>query len=112
MTPMFLPHSALDTLTEYLPALTSSEAHGGTMLCALRDRALAEGAQVLLLVWPTFEWVMLAIEVPPDVTIKDAAQLIPNLMANPNALAQMQQNAREGRHLHWLHLLRPAMTTH
>ena len=47
-----------------------------------------------------------------EMLIEDAAQLIPNLMANPEALAQMQRNARQGQHLSWLQLQRPAVTTH
>ncbi|MCY1543641.1 hypothetical protein D9M68_794670 [compost metagenome] len=69
---------------------------GRHRLRALRDRAIAEGAHVLLLLWSSLEWVLLAIEVPADVVIEDAAQLIPNLMANPEALAQMQLNAARG----------------
>ncbi|MNR52665.1 hypothetical protein D3C85_1725470 [compost metagenome] len=79
---------------------------------ALRDRAVADGAHVMLVVWLSLEWVLLAVEVPPGVVIEDAAQLIPNLLANPEALAQMQHRAREGQHLQWLQLLRPANTTH
>ncbi|MNZ23760.1 hypothetical protein D3C78_408850 [compost metagenome] len=113
MTPIFLPHTALDAMGEVGAALLPEAAQQGRMnLRALRDRALAKGAQVLLLVWPTLEWVLLAVEPPADVVIEDAAQLIPNLMANPDALAQMQQNARQGQHLTWLQLLRPASAAH
>ncbi len=108
MMPAFLPHTVLDTLASLPPAA----ARGRENLRTLRDRAIAEGAHVLLVIWPPFDWVMLAVEVPPGVVIDDAAQLIPNLMANPEALAQMQHNARQGQHLQWLELLRPATTTH
>jgi hypothetical protein len=103
MTPMFLPHTTLDTEG----ALGPAEAKGRMRLRALRDMALAKGAHVLLLVWPTLEWSMLAIETPPGVVINDTLQLIPSLLANPDALGQMQQSAREGEHLSWMQLLRP-----
>lgn len=113
MTPIFLPHTALDAVDEVDAVLLPEAAQQGReRLRALRDRAIAEGAHVLLLLWPTLEWVLLAVEAPADVVIEDAAQLIPNLMANPEALAQMRQNARQGQHLSWLQLLRPATTTH
>ena len=108
MMPAFLPHTVLDAVA----ILPPNAAKGRENLRALRDRAIADGAHVMLVVWLSMEWVMLAVEVPPGVVIHDAAQLIPNLMANPEALAQMQQNAREGRHLQWLELLRPGTTTH
>ena len=63
---------------------------GRNRLRALRDRAIAEGAHVLLLAWPSLNWVMLAVEVPPGVVIEDSQQLIPNLMANPVALDHMR----------------------
>lgn len=107
MMPVFLPHSALDAFG----ALGPAEAKGRDRLRALRDRALAQGAHVLLLVWPSLEWALLAVEVPAGVTIQDGSQLIPNLLANPAALEQMQQNARKGEHLAWLQLARPA-TSH
>lgn len=110
MMPIFLDHSALDVLLPTNP--TTAQANGHGRLCALRERAIAQGAHVLLLVWPTLEWSMLAVEVPPGVEIENTSQLIPNLLANPDALAQMQYNAREGQHLSWLHLVRPASTTH
>lgn len=109
MTPIFLPHDALDAAIELLPEAASK---GRERLRALRDLALAEGAHVLLLVWPALEWVLLAVEVPADVLIDDSAQLIPNLMANPDKLALMQQGARTGQHLQWLQLLRPASAMH
>lgn len=113
MTPIFLPHTALDAIDEVAAvALPEPARQGRSRLCALRDRAMAEGAHVLLLLWPTLDWVLLAVEVPAGVVVDDAAQLIPNLMANPDALAQMQRNARQGQHLSWLQLLRPATTTH
>lgn len=104
MMPVFLPHAALDAFD----ALGPAESNERNRLRALRDRALAEGAHVLLLVWPSLEWALLAVEAPRGVEIHDALQLIPNLMANPAALEQMQHNARKGEHLAWLQLLRPA----
>jgi hypothetical protein len=50
--------------------------------------------------------------VPADVVIEDARQLIPNLMANPDALEHMRSESRKGQHLTWLSLTRPAATQH
>lgn len=110
MTPIFLPHTALDVgmLENALPAAII----GRDRLRALRDRAIAQGAHVLLLTWPSLDWVLLAVDVPAGVMIKDAQQLIPNLMANPDALEQMRALSRKGEHLSWLSLARPAKTQH
>ena len=113
MTPIFLPHTTLDAIDELdAAALPEPARQGRSSLCALRDRAMAEGAHVLLLLWPTLDWALLAVEVPAGVVVEDAAQLIPNLMANPDALVQMRQSARQGQHLNWLQLCRPSVTTH
>jgi hypothetical protein len=113
MTPVFLPHTTLDAIGELDDVLMPDAARKGrARLRQLRDLAIAEGAHVLLLVWPALEWVLLAVEVPSGVVIEDAAQLIPNLLANTDALAQMQHSARDGQHLQWLQLLRPATVTH
>lgn len=113
MTPVFLPHTTLDAIGTLSDVLMPEAARKGrARLRQLRDRAMADGAQVLLVIWPHLEWVLLAVEVPAGVVIEDAAQLIPNLLANPDALAQMQQSARTGQHLQWLQLLRPATVTH
>lgn len=111
MNPVFLPHTTLDAIGALADALPTA-AIGRDRLRALRDRAIAEGAHVLLLAWPTQEWVMLAVEVPADVVIEDARQLIPNLMANPDALEHMRSESRKGQHLTWLSLTRPAATQH
>ncbi|NNA07196.1 hypothetical protein HBN65_10300 [Pseudomonas lundensis] len=111
MTPIFLPHTTLDAvgiLEDALPTV----AMGRDRLRALRDKAIAEGAHVLLLAWPTLEWVLLAVEVPPGVVIEDAQQIIPNLMANPVALDHMRSESRKGQHLSWLSLIRPTTTQH
>jgi hypothetical protein len=111
MTPIFLPHTTLDAigiLEDSLPTV----ALGRDRLLALRDRAMAEGAHVLLLVWPSLDWVLLAVEVPLGVVIEDAQQLIPNLLANPAALDHMRSESRKGRYLSWLSLTRPATTQH
>lgn len=111
MTPIFLPHTALDV--PLAPGTLLPEAGKGRhRLRALRDRALAEGAHVLVLVWPDLAWAMLAVEPPADVTVGDALELVPNLMANPEALEQMHQRATAGDHLVWLVLQRPAATRH
>lgn len=113
MTPIFLPHTMLDAMGELTaPMLTSDAQRGRERLRALRDQALAEGASVLLLVWPTLEWTLLAVETPPDVAIADPAQLIPNLMANPNALAEMLAKSKKGEHLVWLQLARSVPALH
>lgn len=109
MTPMFLPHSVLDAVDAILPPAVAKGKHD---LCALRDRAIAEGAHVLLLAWPTLEWVLLAVEIPEDVVIEDAQQLIPNLLANPAALEHMRSESRKGQHLSWLSLTRSATIQH
>ena len=111
MTPIFLPHTTLDAvgiLEDALPTV----AMGRDRLRALRDKAIAEGAHVLLLAWPTLEWVLLAVEVPPGVVIEDAQQIIPNLMANPVALDHMRSESRKGQHLSWLSLIRPTTPQH
>lgn len=111
--PIFLPHNVLDAPEgAAIPALSMMAVKGRERLRALRDRAIAEGAHVLLLVWPTLEWVLLAVEVPADVLIDDAQQLIPNLLANPAALEHMRSESRKGQHLSWLSLTRPAATQH
>ncbi|MDD1014433.1 hypothetical protein [Pseudomonas rubra] len=111
MTPIFLPHTTLDAIGVLEGALPTV-ALGRDRLRALRDRAIAEGAHVLLLAWPTLEWVLLAVEVPPGVVIEDAQQLIPNLLANPVALEHMRSESRNGQHLSWLSLNRPATAQH
>lgn len=108
MMPIFLPHTALDAFDELAAArLPPGERNGRRHLRQLRDKARAQGASVLLLVWPTLDWTLLAVEPPPDVTITDPLQLLPNLMANPAALAGMHARSRQGEHLVWLHLTRP-----
>lgn len=78
----------------------------------LRDEAQASGAHVLLLIWPTLDWALLAIEVPEGVVIQDAVQLVPNVLANPDALEQMHEKARQGRNLTWLKLERRPASIH
>lgn len=112
MMPVFLPHTMLDVIDELAaPMLPSTAQKGRHCLRALRDKALAEGANVLLLVWPSLDWTLLAVEAPPDVSTNDPSQLIPNLTANPDALAAMLASSKEGEHLIWLHLSRPVATT-
>ena len=111
MTPIFLPHTTLDAIG-ILEDSPPTVALGGDRLRALRDRAMAEGAHVLLLAWPSLDWVLLAVEVPPGVVIEDAKQLIPNLLANPAALDHMRSESRKGQHLSWLSLTRSATTQH
>ena len=111
MTPIFLPHATLDAIG-ILEDSPPTVALGGDRLRALRDRAMAEGAHVLLLAWPSLDWVLLAVEVPPGVVIEDAKQLIPNLLANPAALDHMRSESRKGQHLSWLSLTRSATTQH
>lgn len=111
MMPIFLPHTALDAFDELAATgLPSNERRGRHQLCQLRNKAIAEGASVLLLVWPSLHWVMLAVEPPGDVSVTDATQLIPNLMANPDAIGEMLTSAKKGQHLVWLQLTRPVQT--
>lgn len=114
MMPIFLPHTMLDAMVELTAPimLTSDVQRGRERLRTLRDQALDEGASVLLLVWPTLEWTLLAVETPPDVAIADPAQLIPNLMANPAALEEMLAKSQKGEHLVWLQLTRSAPALH
>ena len=110
MTPIFLPCAALDAIDEL-----GSGAPNRERLCRLqklRDKAVADGAHVLLLIWPTLDWGLLAVEPPADLVLQDAAQLVPNVLANPDALEQMYQKARQGRHLTWLKLERLPATAH
>ncbi|MVW88575.1 hypothetical protein EI969_21970 [Pseudomonas sp. PB101] len=113
MTPIFLPHQALDVvgaLREPLPS--SAEIKGRQRLLTLRDQAISAGAQVLIVLWQNLEWTLLAVQPPPDVVIHDARQVIPNLLRNPEALLQMRQRSRQGSHLQWLTLARPVTTQH
>ncbi|SED49596.1 hypothetical protein [Pseudomonas migulae] len=113
MTPTFLPHQALDFVGVLEASLPSSaEINGRQRLLALRDQAISAGAQVLIVLWHDLEWTLLATQPPADVVISDARELIPNLLCNPEALQQMQQGARQGNHLQWLTLARPATTQH
>ena len=113
MTPTFLPHQALDLAGVLHPSLPScTETKGRQRLLSLRDQAISAGAQVLIVLWHDLEWTLLAIQPPADVVISDARELIPNLLRNPEALKQMQQRARQGNHLQWLTLTRPATTQH
>ena len=111
MTPLFLPHTLLDAMDVFTTSLPGA-AKGHERLLALRNRAIAEGAHVLILAWPTLDWVLLAVEVPKGVVIEDAQQLIPNLLANPRALEHMHSESRKGKHLSWLTLTRPNTTKH
>lgn len=111
MTPIFLPHTILDAVG-VLEGARPTVAMGRDRLRALRDRAISEGAHVLLLAWPSLEWVMLAVEVPSGVVIEDARQLIPSLLANPAALEHMRSESRNGQHLSWLSLVRPVVAKH
>ncbi|KIQ03918.1 MULTISPECIES: hypothetical protein [Pseudomonas] len=109
MTPVFLPHEALEALDELGSVAPNRERL--INLRKLRDQAIDRGAHVLVLIWPTLAWGMLAVETPRDVVIKDARQLVPNVMANPALLEQMHQKAQLGKHLTWLKL-EHAPTTH
>ncbi|WP_240478641.1 hypothetical protein [Pseudomonas cremoricolorata] len=44
--------------------------------------------------------------------IQDAVQLVPNVLANPDALEQMHEKARQGRNLTWLKLERRPASIH
>lgn len=115
MLPVFLPHTCLDLPHGNAPGqllpLTPEAAKARAQLRALRDRALADGAQVLILLWPGTAWTLLAVKTPADVAVCDALELAPNLLANPEALELMRQQATAGDHLVWLVLQRPATTT-
>ncbi|MFI8482903.1 hypothetical protein ACIGCM_20275 [Pseudomonas sp. NPDC078700] len=110
MTPIFLPHTALDRIHELGPAAPFGKRL--SHLQTLRDQAMERGAHVVLLIWPTFDWGMLAIDVPADVHINDARQLIPNVMANPELFEQMHRKAAAGKHLTWLKLEHPPAVVH
>jgi hypothetical protein len=112
MLPIFLPHVCLDLPHGAASGLAPIEAKARAQLRALRDRALANGAQVLILLWPGDAWTFLAVEPPADVAVGDALELVPNLTANPEVLEQMHQRATVGDHLVWLVLQRPAATRH
>ena len=113
MTPTFLPHQALDLAGLLHASLPScAETRGRQRLLILRDQAISAGAQVLIVLWHNLEWTLLAIQPPADVQISDTRELIPNLLRNPEALEQMRQRARQGNHLQWLTLARPATTQH
>lgn len=115
MLPVFLPHACLDLPHGNAPGqllpLTPEAAKARAQLRALRDRVLADGAQVLILLWPGTAWTLLAVETA-DVTVCDTLELVPNLLANPEALELMRQRATAGDHLVWLVLQRPATTLH
>ena len=110
MRPIFLPSAALDAIDELGQAAPSVERM--KRLQELSNEAQASGAYVLLLIWPTLDWTLLAIEVPEGVVIQDAVQLVPNVLANPDALEQMHVKARQGRNLTWLKLERRPASIH
>ena len=67
MTPVVLPHTTLDAIGPLSDVLMPDTARQGrARLRQLRDLAIADGAQVLLLLWPDLQWVLLAVEVPAD----------------------------------------------
>lgn len=110
MTPIFLPHTALDRIHELGPAAPFGKRL--SHLQTLRDQAIERGEHVVLLIWPTLDWAMLAIDVPADVHINDARQLIPNVMANPELMELMHRKAGSGRHLNRLKLEHPPAVVH
>lgn len=113
MMPIFLPHNLLDSPEALdLPALSELQRHGQLGLKALRDCALAEGAQVMFVIWPGGTWTMLAIEPPADADVSDASQLIPSLLLAGDALAEFEHRARQGEYLGWLSLKRQPPTLH
>lgn len=109
MTPIFLPQTNLDTGDllgiGLLPNVTPK---GQDRLRTLRDDAISKGAHVMLLVWPSREWVMLSIEPPEGIPAEDTEQLIPSVRANATALELMLTNSRHGNHLFWMSLSRIA----
>jgi hypothetical protein len=108
ITPMFLPHSAIDALEGFnYEGLSLLIPGGADRLKEMCHRAVAEGGHVLLLVWPDGAWVMVAVEPPADVLVTDSMDLVPNLMANPGALQQMRCSSDAGQHFVWLCLSRP-----
>ncbi|WP_089358503.1 hypothetical protein [Pseudomonas segetis] len=113
MMPIFLPHTMLDSPEALsLPELSEIQRRGRTALIAMRDKALAEGAQVMFVIWPGGTWTMLAIEPPVDATVTDASQLIPSLLLASEALAEFERRAKKGEYLGWLSLERSPPTLH
>ena len=113
MNPTFLPHTALDFLGAIEAATPSPKnLKFRERQRLLRDQAIAADAQVLIVCWQNLGWTLLAIKPPADVQISDASELIPELLLNTKAMQEAQQAAREGRHMQWLVLSRPAATQH
>lgn len=113
MMPIFLPHNLLDSPEALeLPGFSELQRRGQAGLKALRDCALAEGAQVMFVLWPGGTWTMLAIEPPADADVSDASQLIPSLLLAGDALAEFEHRARNGECLGWLSLKRRPPTLH
>lgn len=111
MTPVFLPHTVLDAMDDAEVAkLPAAAAHGRAQLRDRRDRAIAEGAHVLLLLWTDLQWALLAVEAPVGMPARDSTQLIPSLLANPMALERIRREACAGQRLAWLTLMRPGQT--
>lgn len=109
MTPMFLPQTISDTGDLLgIGLLPNVTAKGQDRLRTLRDDAISKGAHVMLLVWPSREWVMLSIEPPEGVLVEDTDQLIPSVQANVTALDLMLTNSQHGNHLFWMNLSRNA----
>lgn len=109
MTPIFLPQTTLDTGDLFgIGLLPEAVNRGQARLRAWRDEAISKGAHVMLLVWPSREWVMLAIKPPEDVRVENTEQLIPNVRANISALELMITNSQHGNHFFWLKLTRTA----
>ena len=95
MTPIFLHHQAMDLFGVIETGLPSKDAvKARRRLCSIRDLAVSSGAHVLIVLWQDLEWTLLAIQLPADVEITDARELIPRLLRNPEALEQMRQRSR------------------
>ncbi len=109
MPALILPDTALD---QPLPDLPPAAAAAREQLRALRDRAKGSGAVVLVVLWPSGCWSLLAVDVPAGMALESPADLLPSLQAAPAAMAHFEQQAQAGNPLAWLALQRPAAVLH
>ena len=110
MPALILSAAALD---QPLPvAMPPAAAAVRDHLRALRDKARDTGAVVLLVLWPSGCWSLLAVDVPAGMALESPADLLPSLQAAPAAMAHFEQQAQAGNPLAWLALQWPAAVLH
>lgn len=116
MLPVFLPHTCLDLppgdAPGLLPPLVPDDGKARALLRRLCSLLLADGAQALIVYWPDGRWTALAIELPANVAVGNALELVPVLLADPEEMAGIRQQAETGKCLVRLVMRQPAATLH